>query len=91
MPHYYLHLWIGQIFGEDPGGEEYADVSAAHANALALFREMPEGWLGLTPQDRSKLAIEVMDEAVRDAGAQATKASLYPSRSGACGRRGSSL
>jgi hypothetical protein len=63
MHRYYLHLWIGQTFAEDPDGNDYADVSAAHANALALFREMPEGWLGLKSQDLRMLAIEITDEA----------------------------
>jgi hypothetical protein len=65
MPRYYIDVRSSFGLNEDMDGIEVADVSAAHAEALAVGRKLRERWTEIPPEARDDIFVEVVDESLR--------------------------
>jgi hypothetical protein len=65
MPRYYIDVRSSFGLNEDMDGIEVADVSAAHAEALAVGRKLRERWTEIPFEARDDIFVEVVDESLR--------------------------
>jgi Domain of unknown function (DUF6894) len=65
MPRYYIDVRSSLSLNEDMDGIEVADVSAAHAEALAVGRKLRERWTEIPFEARDDIFVEVVDESLR--------------------------
>ena len=65
MLRYYIDVRSSFGLNEDMDGIEVADLSAAHAEALAVGRKLRERWTEIPFDARHDIVIEIVDEGFR--------------------------